>query len=171
MARGVNKVILIGNLGQNPETSYTQQGVAITKLSLATSQIYKDTNGQKQERTDWHNVVFFGRLAEICQQILIKGSKIYVEGALRTNKVSNPQTGQNKYYTNVNGREMQLLAGGAPNQNNQGNYQANNQAPPRGPYNPNAQPQAQPGYQQQPQAQPHQSQGGGFDNFDDDIPF
>jgi len=108
MARGVNKVILIGNLGNDPETSYMQSGSAVTKLSVATSESWKDKDGNQQERTEWHRVVFFNRLAEVAGEYLSKGSKIYVEGQLRTNKWQD-KDGNDRYTTEVIGREMQML--------------------------------------------------------------
>ena len=87
MSRGINKVILVGRLGNDPDVRYTAGGSAITTISIATSESWKDRNtGQQQERTEWHRVVFFGRLAEIAGQYLKKGSQVYVEGSLRTNK-------------------------------------------------------------------------------------
>jgi single-strand DNA-binding protein len=101
MARGVNKVILIGNLGQDPEVRYMPNGNAVTNVTLATSESWKDReSGQKQERTEWHRVVFFGKLAEIAGQYLRKGSKVYVEGGLRTRKWQG-QDGQDRYTTEV----------------------------------------------------------------------
>jgi single-strand DNA-binding protein len=112
MARGVNKVILIGNLGADPEVRYMSSGDAVANVRLATSESWKDrTTGEPQERTEWHRVVFFGRLAEIVKQYLHKGSKIYVEGKLRTRKWQG-QDGQDRYSTEVvvdiNGN-MQML--------------------------------------------------------------
>jgi single-strand DNA-binding protein len=109
MARGINKVILIGNLGNDPETRYTQSGAAVTNISLATSESWKDKQtGQPQERTEWHRVVFFNRLAEIAGEYLRKGSKVYVEGSLRTRKWQD-QSGQDRYTTEIVGNEMQML--------------------------------------------------------------
>ena len=107
MARGVNKVILVGNLGRDPETRYAQNGTAVTRFSVATSESWRDrTSGEQQERTEWHNVVCFARLAEIAGE-LRKGSKVYIEGQLRTS--SWEADGQKKYRTEVNAREMQML--------------------------------------------------------------
>ena len=108
-SRGVNKVILVGNLGNDPETRYTQAGAAITNVSVATSETWKDKQtGQPQERTEWHRVVFFNRLAEIAGEYLRKGSKVYVEGALRTRKWQDKE-GQDRYSTEIVANEMQML--------------------------------------------------------------
>ena len=119
MARGINKVILIGNLGRDPETRYAQNGGAVTNFSVATSDSWRDkTSGENQERTEWHNVVCFARLAEIAGEYLRKGSKVYIEGSLRTS--SWEQDGQKRYKTEVMARELQMLdsrggaGGGAP---------------------------------------------------------
>lgn len=109
MARGVNKVILIGNLGNDPEVRYTPNGSAVANISLATSETWRDKqSGELQERTEWHRVVFFNRLAEIVGQYLRKGSKIYVEGALRTRKWTD-KTGAERYTTEVVAGEMHML--------------------------------------------------------------
>ena len=161
MARGVNKVILVGNCGQDPETRYMPSGGAVTNISVATSESWKDKNsGEQQERTEWHRVVFFNRLAEIAGEYLKKGAKVYVEGSLRTRKWQG-QDGQDRYTTEIVASEMQMLDsrggqdsyGGAPS----GGYQQRPQQ---------SAPQQQP--QQSPQNAP---QAQGFDQFDDDIPF
>jgi len=109
MARGVNKVILVGNLGADPETRYTAGGAAITNINIATSESWKDKQtGENQERTEWHRIVFFNRLAEIAGEYLRKGSQVYVEGSLRTRKWQG-QDGQDKYTTEVVASEMQML--------------------------------------------------------------
>ena len=109
MARGVNKVIIVGNCGQDPETRFMPSGGAVTNLSIATSESWKDkTSGQPQERTEWHRVVFFNRLAEIAGEYVKKGSKLYVEGALRTRKWQNKE-GQDQYTTEIVASEMQML--------------------------------------------------------------
>ncbi|NQZ32364.1 MAG: single-stranded DNA-binding protein [Oceanospirillaceae bacterium] len=109
MARGVNKVILIGNVGGDPEVRYMPNGSAVTTITLATSESWKDKQtGQTQERTEWHRVVFFNRLGEIAGEYLRKGSKVYVEGALRTNKWQD-QEGKDRYRTEIIGNEMQML--------------------------------------------------------------
>ncbi len=107
--RGINKVILIGNLGRDPETRYMPSGGAVTNITVATSETWKDKNtGQDQERTEWHRVVFFNRLAEIAGEYLRKGSKVYVEGSLRTRKWQG-QDGQDRYTTEIVANEMQML--------------------------------------------------------------
>ncbi|WP_444891765.1 single-stranded DNA-binding protein (plasmid) [Microbulbifer sp. TRSA001] len=152
MAKGVNKVILIGNLGNDPETKYMPSGGAATNISLATSESWKDKQtGQPQERTEWHRVVFFNRLAEIAGEYLRKGSKVYVEGSLRTRKWQDQQTGQDRYTTEIVADEMQMLDG----RGEQGGY-------PQGATGQSAQQQA-PG---QPAAP-----AGGENSFDDDVPF
>lgn len=108
MARGVNRVILIGNLGRDPESRATQGGVSVCNFSIATSETWKDKNtGDTQERTEWHSIVAFNRLAEICSEYLRKGSKVYVEGSLRT--TSWESDGVMKYRTEIVCREMQML--------------------------------------------------------------
>jgi single-strand DNA-binding protein len=108
MARGINKVILIGNLGRDPETRYTAAGSAVCHFSLATSENWRDRqSGEQREHTEWHNVVCFGKLGEIAGQYLKKGSKVYIEGQLRTS--SWEQEGVKKFKTEVNAREMQML--------------------------------------------------------------
>lgn len=110
-SRGVNKVILVGNLGNDPEMRYTAGGVAIANISLATSDQWKDKNtGEQQERTEWHRVVFFDRLAEIVGEYLKKGSQIYVEGQLQTDKWQDQQ-GNDRYTTKIRARNMQMLGG------------------------------------------------------------
>lgn len=120
MAKGVNKVILIGNLGKDPEVRYMPSGGAVANVTLATSESWKDKqSGENQERTEWHNVVFFNRLAEIAGEYLKKGSKVYVEGSLRTRKWQD-KNGQDRYTTEIVAGEMQMLdsrgagGGGAP---------------------------------------------------------
>ena len=111
MARGINKVILIGNIGQDPEVKYMPSGGAVTNVSLATSETWKDKNtGQPQERTEWHRVVFFNRLGEIAGEYLKKGSKVYIEGSLRTRKWQ-AQDGSDRYTTEIVASEMQMLDG------------------------------------------------------------
>lgn len=110
MARGVNKVILVGNLGNDPETKYTQGGMAVTKVSLATSSVRKDKEGNTQERTEWHRVTFFGKLGEIAGEYLRKGSQVYVEGSIRYDKYTG-QDGVEKYTTDIIADEMQMLGG------------------------------------------------------------
>ena len=121
-SRGINKVILVGNLGADPEHRVFPDGGSITNVRLATSESWRDKNtGEQQERTEWHNVVFRNRLAEVSAEYLRKGSKIYVEGSLRTRKWQD-QSGQDRYTTEVNGREMQMLDGRNTSADN-GGYQ------------------------------------------------
>lgn len=109
MARGVNKVILIGNLGADPEVRFMPSGGAVANIRIATSETWKDKQtGENQERTEWHSVVFFNRLAEIAGEYLKKGSKVYVEGALRTRKWQD-KNGQDRYTTEIVAAEMQML--------------------------------------------------------------
>ncbi len=108
--RGVNKVILIGNLGRDPEVRYLPSGIATANITLATSESWKDKNtGQAVEHTEWHRVVFFGKLAEIVSEYLKKGSKVYVEGSLTTRKWQDKQTGQDRYSTEIRAQSMQML--------------------------------------------------------------
>lgn len=167
MARGVNKVIIVGNVGQDPETKYMPSGGAVTNISVATSEQWKDKQtGQPQERTEWHRIVFYNRLAEIAGEYLRKGSKVYIEGSLRTRKWQD-QSGQDRYTTEIVAREMQMLDsrqdGQQPAQH--GGYQqpSQHQAP--------QQNQPQGVHQRQPQQQSHHQPAPGFDDFDDDIPF
>jgi single-strand DNA-binding protein len=115
MARGVNKVILVGNLGRDPEVRYSPNGQAVANVTIATSDSWKDkTSGEKQERTEWHRIVFFGRLAEIAGEYLKKGAQIYVEGRLQTRKWQD-KDGHDRYTTEIVANEMQMLGsrGGA----------------------------------------------------------
>ena len=118
MARGINKVILIGNLGKDPEVRYTPSGLAVANITIATSEGWKDKqSGEMQERTEWHRVVFYQRLAEIAGEYLRKGSKVYIEGRLQTRKWQDKNTGQDRYTTEIIANEMQMLdsKGGASN--------------------------------------------------------
>ncbi|SDT00239.1 single-stranded DNA-binding protein [Pseudomonas oryzae] len=165
MARGVNKVILVGNVGGDPETRYLPNGNAVTNITLATSDSWKDKQtGQLQERTEWHRVVFFGKVAEIAGEYLRKGSQVYVEGRLQTRKWQD-QSGQDRYTTEIvvdmNGT-MQLLGGRGGNAEG-GDYA---QRPARPQREPQQQAQSRPA-PQQPAAQPAPD----YDSFDDDIPF
>ncbi|KAF1689696.1 single-stranded DNA-binding protein [Pseudoxanthomonas koreensis] len=110
MARGINKVILVGNLGDDPETKYTQGGMAVTTIRLATTSVRKDRDGNTQERTEWHRVKFFGKLGEIAGEYLRKGSQCYVEGSIRYDKFTG-QDGQERYFTDIVADEMQMLGG------------------------------------------------------------
>tara|TARA_B100001248_G_scaffold57555_1_gene38533 strand:- start:3259 stop:3705 length:447 start_codon:yes stop_codon:yes gene_type:complete len=110
MARGVNKVILVGNLGQKPEIRYTQTDSAVANISLATSESWKDKEtGEQREKTEWHRIVYFGKLAEIAEQYLDKGSKVYVEGKLQTRKWQDKETGADRYTTEIVGNELTML--------------------------------------------------------------
>ena len=111
MSRGVNKVILVGTLGKDPEVKYTGSGTAITTISVATSEQWKDKqSGEKQERTEWHRVKFFGRLAEIAGEYLQKGRQVYIEGSIRTDKYTDKE-GIERYSTDIIASEMQMLGG------------------------------------------------------------
>jgi single-strand DNA-binding protein len=110
MARGINKVILIGNLGQDPELRYTGGGTAVCNMRLATNESYKDSEGQLVEKTEWHSVVAWARLAEICGEYLKKGSQVYFEGSLQTRQWDDKE-GQTRYTTEVKAREMMMLSG------------------------------------------------------------
>lgn len=166
-SRGVNKVILVGNCGADPETRNLPSGGAVTNLTLATSETWKDKNtGAQQEKTEWHRVVFFNRLAEIVNEYVRKGSKLYIEGSLRTR--SWEQDGIKRYATEIVANEMQMLdsrggQGGGMNDNHY-DSQFGQEAPAQyGNSRPREAAQA-PG---RPASQPP----AGFDNFDDDIPF
>lgn len=110
--RGVNKVIIVGNLGKDPEVRYLPSGGAVANVTIATSEAWRDKNtGQQQEQTEWHRVVFYGKLAEIVGEYLKKGSKVYVEGSLHTRKWQDKQTGQDRYSTEIKANTMQMLDG------------------------------------------------------------
>lgn len=111
MARGINKVILVGNLGNDPEVKYTQGGMAICTISLATTSVRKDREGNQQERTEWHRVKLFGKLGEIAGEYLKKGRQVYIEGSIRYDKFTG-QDGQERYITEIIADEMQMLGGG-----------------------------------------------------------
>ncbi|GAB3380778.1 single stranded DNA-binding domain-containing protein [Azotobacter armeniacus] len=165
MARGVNKVILIGNVGGDPETRYLPNGNAVTNITLATTDAWKDKQtGQQQERTEWHRVVFFGKLAEIAGEYLRKGSQCYVEGRLQTRKWQG-QDGQDRYTTEIvvdmNGT-LQLLGRGSGS----GDDAPRAPRPPREPQQQAQAPQARPAPQQD-----RQPPAPDYDSFDDDIPF
>lgn len=110
--KGINKVILLGHLGKDPELKYTPQGTAVAKFSLATSDRFKDKDGNWQDRTEWHNITAWGRTAEIAGEYLKKGRQVYIEGALRTHSWDDKQTGQKKYMTEVVVNDLVLLGGG-----------------------------------------------------------
>lgn len=154
MSKGINKVIIVGHLGQDPEVKFMPSGGAVANVSVATSESWKDKQtGQPQERTEWHRVCFFNRLAEIVGEYLGKGSQVYIEGSLRTRKWQD-QGGQDKYTTEIVASEMQMLGGRAGTTETQGNPSGRQTGT------------AAPGASRQPQ-----SSGGGFDSFEDDIPF
>ncbi|MBW4936509.1 single-stranded DNA-binding protein [Marinobacter sp. F4206] len=175
MARGVNKVILIGNLGQDPDTRYTPNGNAVVNLNLATDESYKDRQtGQLVPKTEWHRIVLFGKVAEVAGQYLRKGSKVYIEGKLQTRKWQG-QDGQDRYTTEVvvdiNG-QMQMLdsrgEGGGMNQGAPaGRPQQSGYNAPAAQQNNNPPPQQSGGYSQPSQG----SMPEPVDDFDDDIPF
>jgi single-strand DNA-binding protein len=161
---GINKVIIVGRLGANPETRYMTSGDAVTNISIATGESWKDkTTGETKEKTEWHRIVFFKRLAEIVAQYAKKGTRMYVEGSLQTRKWQD-QNGQDRYSTEIVASEMQLLdareAGGAPSGNGGGFApNANAQQPQQNAYTQNAQPQSAP------------QQKNDFAMTDDDVPF
>lgn len=153
----VNKVILIGNLGRDPETRYMPDGGAITNISLATTETWKDKNGDKQEKTEWHRVAFFGKLAEIAGEYLKKGSQCYVEGRLQTRKWQD-KDGQDKYTTEIVADRMQMLGsrqgmGGGDRGGAGGDMPERESGGAR------------------PTSKPAAKSGGKFDDFEDDIPF
>lgn len=171
-SRGINKAILIGNLGADPETRYTASGTAVTNISVATSDSWRDkSSGEMQERTEWHKVVFFARLAEVAGEYLRKGSKVYVEGRIQTRKWQG-QDGQDRYTTEIVGNEMQMLdsKGGGGSAPFGGGGQQRQQPPGnQGQQSQQGQGGGQPQYQQ-PQSQPA-GDPGFDDDLDDDIPF
>lgn len=154
----VNKVILVGRLGKDPETRYMTSGEAVTTVSLATSDTWKDKSGEKQEKTEWHNLVFYNRggykLAEIAGEYLKKGSQVYIEGKLQTRKWQTKE-GQERYTTEIIVNEMQML--GSKSERG-GSFEVVDKPAPAASGAPDA-------------AKPAPAKGGGFDNFDDDIPF
>ena len=178
-SRGVNKVILVGNLGNDPEVRYMPNGNAVANLSIATSESWKDQQGQQQERTEWHRITMYRRLAEIAGEYLKKGSQIYIEGKLQTRKWQDQQ-GNDKYTTEVIADQMQMLGGGRSDggQGNQGGYQQRPQQNQNNGGNQGYQPQGgapqggQGGQNRPPQQnqQPPKMAEPDFD-FDDDIPF
>lgn len=176
MARGVNKVILIGNLGQDPETRYTPNGNAVTNLNMATDESYKDRqSGQLVPKTEWHRIVMFGKIAEIAGQYLRKGSKVYIEGKIQTRKWQG-QDGQDRYTTEIvvdmNG-QMQMLDSKGAGDNSNMSQGAPASRPQQQQQQPSGQPQNQSsgGYAQQPAQNQGASMPEPVDDFDDDIPF
>lgn len=153
MSRGINKVILVGNVGVNPELRHTPNDSAVTQLSIATSESWKDKNtGETQERTEWHKVVLFNRLAEIAAEYVKKGSKIYIEGSLKTRKWTD-NAGVEKYTTEVIASELQLLDSRNQSSSSESMY-----------------PSSEPSKQNTTSAKASDTQHG-FDNIEDDIPF
>ncbi len=166
MAASVNKVILIGNLGKDPETRYTPDGAAITNITLATTDTWKDkATGEKKEATEWHRVAFFGRLAEIAGQYLKKGRSVYIEGRIRTRKWQDKE-GVDRYTTEIIADQMQMLGSregmGAPGPEDDGSSSSSARAPAGAGGGAASTPRA---------AAPAKKPGGGFDDMDDDIPF
>ena len=151
----VNKVIIIGNLGRDPETRYMPDGGAITNISVATTDKWKDKNGEMQEKTEWHRVAFFGKLAEIAGEYLKKGSQVYVEGRLQTRKWQD-KDGQDKYSTEIVANQMQMLG------SRQGMGGGGRGADAGG---------AEEGGASKPSGKAPAKSGGKFDDFEDDIPF
>lgn len=147
---GINRAIILGNLGNDPETRYLPNGNAVTNISVATSETWKDKQGQESKDTQWHRIVFFNKLAEIAGEYLRKGSKVYIEGKIVTRKWQD-QSGNDRYSTEIVANEMQMLDS---RQDNQGGQQ---------------QPQQQGNQHQPKRQQPYQPQGA--PEFDDDIPF
>lgn len=162
----LNKVILIGNLGRDPEVRYMPNGEAVCNFSIATSDSWKDKQGQKQERTEWHNIVMYRRLAEIAGEYLKKGSSVYLEGRIQTRKWQDKNTGQDRYTTEIVADQMQMLGGksggGAAPMGDNGGYDDFNQE-----YAPQAASAPQSSAPQQSKPAPKKD----FDDFEDDIPF
>jgi single-strand DNA-binding protein len=156
----VNKVILVGNLGKDPEVRYMPSGDAISNITLATTDSWKDKNGEKQEKTEWHRVAFFGRLAEIAGEYLKKGSQVYVEGRLQTRKWQDKE-GQDRYTTEIVADRMQMLG----SRSGGGNFEVQDKAPP------GASRGSEPGGSSAGSAKPAAKKGGDFEDFEDDIPF
>ena len=155
----VNKVILIGNLGRDPETRYMPDGGAVTNVSIATTESWKDKNGEKQEKTEWHRVAFFGKLAEIAGEYLKKGSQVYVEGRLQTRKWQD-KDGQDKYTTEIIADRMQMLG------SRQGMVGGDREREPGGDREGASRPAGKPAA-----GAAGKPAGSKFDDFEDDIPF
>ena len=157
MARGINKVIIVGNVGGDPETRYMPSGSAVTNLTIATNESWKDkATGEQKERTEWHRVAMFNRLAEIAAEYLRKGSQVYIEGKLRTRKWQD-KSGQDRYTTEIIADEMQMLGGRGGSSG--GNFGSSQQG------------DASSGGNQQGQSGSNAPPQPGPDDFDDDIPF
>jgi single-strand DNA-binding protein len=162
-SRGINKVILVGNVGADPETRYMPNGNAVTNITVATSENWKDKNtGEQQERTEWHRITFYQRLAEIVAEYVRKGSKLYIEGRLQTR--SWEQDGIKRYATDIIANEMQMLDSRGSGGGGGGGYQQGQPA---------QQPAQQPSQQPSSKASPEGAQQApaDMDSFDDDIPF
>lgn len=159
----VNKVILVGNLGRDPEVRYTPNGDAVANYSIATTETWKDKNGMRQEKTEWHNVVMYRRLAEIAGEYLKKGSQVYIEGRLQTRKWQDKQ-GNDRYTTEIVADHMQMLGqrdGGGASDRRGGSRQDYHPAPSKGE-----------GREQEPRQEPKPpGPAANFDDMDDDIPF
>lgn len=151
----VNKVILVGRLGKDPETRFMSNGEAVSNATLATSENWKDKSGEKQEKTEWHNLVFYRRLAEIAGEYLKKGSQIYVEGRIQTRKYQTKE-GQERYITEIIVNEMQMLGGKA---GGAGSFEVVDNQP------------AAPARSAAPASRPAPAAKTNFDSFDDDVPF
>jgi len=172
--RGVNKVILIGNLGKDPEVRYLPSGGAVANITVATSESWKDKNtGAMQEQTEWHRVVFYGRLAEIAGEYLRKGSKVYLEGSLHTRKWQDKQTNQDRYSTEIKGSSMQMLDTKGAGQS--GSYDAADDQSMPNYADFDAPQQSQPARSSAPRPSPaapaRPAAPAAMENFDDDIPF
>ncbi len=173
MARGINKVTLLGNIGSDPEVRYTQSGMAVTRVSLATTSVRNDRDGNRQEQTQWHRVTFFGKLAEIAGEYLRRGSQVYVEGEIRYDKYTG-QDGIERYSTDIIANEMLLVGGrgggeagaGRGNEGYGGGYEQRSTRPQAASRRETPQRQAPPSPVAPP---PAEFAGDGFD--DDDIPF
>ena len=176
MARGVNKVILIGNLGSDPELRYTGSGTAVCNFSLATSESYKDRDGNQVENTEWHRVVAWARLAEICGEYLKKGRQVYIEGQLQTRQWED-KDGNTKYTTEIKAREMQMLGGrdgGGDGGGGSDDFGNMDQSAPARPQRQSSGGGGGGGYGGGNQRQSAPAQSGGGDDWapdDDDLPF
>jgi single-strand DNA-binding protein len=154
----VNKVIIVGNLGRDPETRYLPSGEAVTNISVATTETWKDkASGEKKEATEWHRISFFGRLAEVAGEYLKKGSQVYIEGQLRTRKYQDKETGKDRYSTEIRADRMQMLGSrsgaGEPRGEPDGDAAPRSGAPAKG------------------TGAPAKKPAGKFDDMEDDIPF
>ncbi|RTR31692.1 single-stranded DNA-binding protein [Shewanella atlantica] len=161
-SRGVNKVILVGNLGKDPEVRYMPNGNAVANFTVATSESWKDQQGQPQERTEWHNIVMYRRLAEIAGEYLKKGSKVYIEGKLQTSKWQDQSTGQDRYKTEINANEMQMLDSRGQGGGQQGGYGQQQGQQQQNQYNAPQQQAPQQGYAPKPQQAPQQAPQQGY---------